>query len=82
MGVNIYGAICAHEAEEFRRACVDAAINDNSVGIIGFGNAQTPAPGSSLGSSAAEVAAVSRGARLRLSEARSELLLHKKQSMH
>ena len=82
MSADIYGAICALEAEEFRRVCADAAINDNGVGIFGFGNAQTQALGSSLGSNTAEVEAVSRGARLRLSEARSELMLRKKQSMH
>jgi hypothetical protein len=82
MGENIYGAICALEAEEFRRACAAAATNDNSVGIIGFGSDPTMASGASAGSDAINVDAVSRGARLRLTEAMSELQLHKKQSTH
>ncbi len=80
MGDNIYGAICALEAEEFRRACADAAINDNSVGIIGSGSDRTTGNGASAGSDAINLDAVSRGARLRLSEAMSELQLRKKQS--
>ena len=82
MGDNIYGAICALEAEEIRQACADAATNDNSVGIIGSGNAQITAPGASVGSDAATMELVSRGARSRLSEAMSELQLRKRQSTH
>lgn len=82
MSADIYGVICAREAEEFRRACADAAVNDNSVGIIGFGSAQTTEPGASAGSDTATMELVSRGARLRLFEAMSEAQLRKKQSMH
>ena len=82
MSADIYGAICALEAEEIRQACADAAINDNSVGIIGSGSVPTTAPGAFVGSDAATMDLVSRGARSRLSEAMSELQLRKKQSMH
>ena len=82
MNVEIYGAIAALEAQEIRRPCAETVSNDNNVGTIGFGNAQTPGRGSSLGLNAAEVDVVSQGARRRLTEARSELQLRKKQSTH
>lgn len=82
MGDAIYRAICALEAEEIRRTCADAAINDNSAGTIGCGSDRTMASGASAGSNIIPLDAASRGARLRLSEAMSELQLHKKQSMH
>lgn len=82
MSADIYGAICALEAEELRRACADAAINDNSVGIIGSGKDPTTASGVSVGSVVIPLDAASRGARLRLTEAKLELQLHKKQSTH
>ena len=82
MSVNIYGAICALEAEEIRQACAVAATNDNSVGIIGSGNDRTTAHGAYAGLDVETTEVVSRGARLRLSEAMSELQLRKRQSMH
>jgi hypothetical protein len=82
MSADIYGALCAREAEEFRRACADTAINDNNVGIIGSGRIQSPEHGASAGSGAQQMDAASRGARQRLSAARSELLLQRRQSMH
>ena len=80
MSADIYGAICALEAEELRQACADAAINDNSVGIIGFGNDPTTASGASAGSAVIPLDAASRGARSRLIAAKSELQLRRKQS--
>jgi hypothetical protein len=70
---EIYSVICRLEAEEMRIACAREADNDNRLGIIGSGSDPTAAPGASAGSSAAERDAMSRGARLRLSEALSEL---------
>ena len=80
MGEDIYGAICALEAKEFRRACADAAINDNSVGIIGFGSDLMTGRGASAGSGEINLDAESRAARLRLTEAMSELQLRKRQA--
>lgn len=82
MGADIYGVICAQEAEEIRKACAAAVTNDNSVGIIGSGNAPTMASGASAGLDAIHLDAASRGARLRLTEAMSELQLRKRQSTH
>lgn len=78
---EIYEAISRLEAEEMRKACALDADNDNNLGIIGSGSGQTTGPGASAGSNVAELEVVSRGARLRLSEAKSELLLRRKQSM-
>jgi hypothetical protein len=71
---EIYEAISRLEAEEMRRSCALNADNDNtSWAVSGYGSAPTPEPGASAGSSAAASEAMSRGARLRLSEAMSEL---------
>jgi hypothetical protein len=78
---DIYEAISRLEADEMRKVCALDAENDNSLGIIGSGSGLTMGLGVSAGLSAAEMEAVSRGARLRLSEAKSELLLRRKQSM-
>jgi hypothetical protein len=78
---EIYQLLCQREAKVMRKLCALDADNDNSLGIIGSGSGRTTEPGASAGSSAAETEVVSRGARLRLSEARSELLLRKKQLM-
>ena len=82
MSEAIYKAISNAEAEEIRRACAVAVINDNNVGTSGSGNGQTMAPGASAGSNIVPLDAASRGARLRLTEAKSELQLRKKQSTH
>lgn len=79
---QIYNAISRLEAEELRNACARDADNDNTNwAASGCGSAPTQEPGASAGLNASELEAVSRGARLRLSEARSELLLRKKQVM-
>lgn len=70
---EIYQPIARLEAEEMRKACAREGDNDNSLGIIGSGSGPTAGPGASAGSNAAEMEAMSRGARLRLSEAISEL---------
>jgi hypothetical protein len=70
---EIYSVICRLEAEEMRIACARGADNDNRLGIIGCGSDLTAARGASAGSNAAEMDAMSRGARLRLSEALSEV---------
>jgi hypothetical protein len=70
---EVFPAISRLEAEEMKKKCAVAPDNDNSLGIIGSGSAPTTGRGVSAGSSAAEMDAVSRGVRLRLSEAISEL---------
>jgi hypothetical protein len=70
---EIFPAISRLEAEEMKKKCARDADNDNSLGIIGSGSVPTAGPGASAGSNAAERDAMSRGARLRLSEALSEL---------
>jgi hypothetical protein len=70
---EIYPAISRLEAEEIKKRCAREADNDNRLGIIGCGSDPTVAPGASAGSSAGEMDAMSRGARLRLFEAMSEL---------
>jgi hypothetical protein len=70
---EIFPAISRLEAEEMKKKCARAADNDNRLGIIGSGSDRTAARGASAGSNAAERDAMSRGARLRLSEALSEL---------
>jgi hypothetical protein len=67
---DIYQILARMEAEEMRKACVNAIANDNNLGSSGSGSGQTPEPGTSAGSkSVPEMEATSRGARLRLSEA-------------
>jgi hypothetical protein len=75
---EVFPAISRLEAEEMKKKCARDADNDNSLGVIGSGSAPTAARGASVGSSAAEMDAMSRGARLRLSEAMSELKRPKK----
>ena len=70
---EIYLGITRLEAEVMRNECARDGDNDNSLGIIGSGSAPTAGLGASAGSNAAEMDAMSRGARLRLSEAISEL---------
>ena len=71
---EIYEAICKLEAEEMRKACALSSDNDNtSWAASGCGNVPTPERGASAGSSVAATDVMSRGARLRLSEALSEL---------
>jgi hypothetical protein len=70
---EIYESISRLEAEEMRRACVLNADNDNKLGTIGSGSAPTVGHGASAGSNAADMGAMSRGARLRLCEAMSGL---------
>ena len=82
MSEAIYQAISSAEAEEVRRTCAAATINDNNVETSGFGSDRTMAPGASAGSNIAPLDAASRGARSRLTEAMSEIQLRKKQSMH
>ena len=76
---EIYLAITRLEAEVMRNECARDPDNDNSLGIIGSGNAPTAAPGASAGSSAGATDVMSLGARQRLSEAMSEVALRKKQ---
>lgn len=78
---KIYQLLCQREAKTMRKACAFNADNDNSSEIIGSGSGQTMGLGAFAGSTAAQTEAVSRGARLRLSEAKLELQLRKKQSM-
>jgi hypothetical protein len=71
---EIYEAISRLEAEEMRRTCALNADNDNtSWGASGCGSVSTPGPGAFAGSSAVAADAIQRGARLRLSEAMSEV---------
>lgn len=75
---EIYLAITRLEAEEMRKACASDADNDNSSVASGYGSATTPELGASVGLSEDETDAMSRGARLRLSEAISEVRRLKK----
>lgn len=75
---EIFLAISRLEVEEMKKKCARDADNDNRLGIIGSGSEPTAARGASAGSNAAEKDAMSRGARLRLSEALSELNRPKK----
>lgn len=79
---EVYRVMSDMEATEMRRACAGAVTNDNSVGIIGSGNDPTTGSGASAGWDGTNLDAVSRGARLRLTEAMSELQLRKRQSTH
>jgi hypothetical protein len=75
---EVFPAISRLEAEEMKKKCARGADNDNKLGIIGSGSVRTAEPGASAGVSAAERDVMSRGARLRLSEAISELKRPKK----
>jgi hypothetical protein len=75
---EVFPAISRLEAEEMKKKCAVAPDNDNRLGIIGCGSDPTAARGASAGSNAAEKDAMSRGARLRLCEALSELNRPKK----
>jgi hypothetical protein len=71
---EIYELISRLEAEEMRKACALNADNDNtSWAASGCGSDPTPERGASAGLSATATGATSRGARLRLSEAMSEV---------
>jgi hypothetical protein len=82
MSEPIYQAISNAEAEEIRRACAAVVTNDNNAGTSGSGSDQTTGPGASAGSNIVPLETASRGARLRLTEAKSELQLRNKQSTH
>ena len=73
MGDSIYPTISAYEAQEIRRSCAEVATNDNSSETIGSGNAKTRERGAFVGSTELPVDLIARGARLRLSEAMSDL---------
>ena len=75
---EIYLAITRLEAEVMRYGCAHDADNDNNLGGFGSGNGQIPAPGASAGLNADVTDVMSRGARLRLSEAMSEVRSLKK----
>src|SRR5437660_662712 len=64
MEQQIYGPISELEAEEIRRACRAATLNDNAISSAssGSGSAQTALPGTSAGSNVIQLDAVSRGA--------------------
>lgn len=70
---EIYLAITRLEAEEMRKSCDQDADNDNSSAASGSGNVPTQGRGAFAGASADEMDAMSRGARLRLCEAMSEI---------
>lgn len=71
---EIYDAISRLEAEAMRNVCALEADNDNTrLAAFGYGSAPTREPGASVGSSVGATDAMSRGARLRLSVAMSEV---------
>jgi hypothetical protein len=76
---EIYEAISRFEAEEMRRVCALDADNDNtSWADSGYGSGPTPERGASAGSNAVDTVDLSRGARLRLSEAILEVRRRRK----
>ena len=80
MQEQIYAAISALEAEEIRRACRAATVNDNdiSLGTSGCGN-ETAELGTSAGSNVIPLDAASRGASLLL---REEAALMRRRKKH
>lgn len=79
---DVYRLLSNLEATEMRKACATASVNDNSWGIIGSGSDRTTVAGASAGLSSGPMEDLSRGARLQLAEAMSELRRPKKPSTH
>jgi len=75
---EVYCVISNIEAAEMRKACADAAINDNNVGVIGSGSDRTTELGASAGSNVIPLDAASRGASLLLREEAGEIRRRKK----
>ena len=77
----VYGPISALEAEEIRRECRVATVNDNDTSSETSGSGSSPiaAPGTSAGSNVVPIGAASRGASLLL---REEAALMRRRKKH
>lgn len=81
MEQQIYGPISELEAEEIRRACRAATLNDNAINSVtsGSGSDETASLGTSAGSNVIHLDAVSRGASQLL---REEVALTRRRKKH